>query len=71
MITDTTSVADAADRAVCPGCHTRDGSMTMAAVASGEGWRCSRCTQQWDGVRLATVANYAAWMAARTLASAA
>jgi hypothetical protein len=57
--------ADASDRAVCPRCHTVDPSMTLTAVAAGAAWKCTRCAQRWDVDRLATVANYTAWEAAR------
>lgn len=45
----------------CPMCHTVHRSLSAAAVATGEDWRCSRCGQHWDTDRLATVAAYAAW----------
>jgi ribosomal protein L37AE/L43A len=48
-------------RAVCPMCHTR-AALTQSAVDAGGDWRCVRCGQQWDGVRLAAVADYAAWV---------
>jgi len=35
--------------------------MTQALLDAGGGWRCRRCSQQWDGPRLATVAAYAVW----------
>lgn len=64
---DSTSGADAADRAaICPGCHTASPSLTMSAVIAGASWRCAQCAQRWSADRLAAVANYAAWVAART-----
>ncbi len=54
--------ADALDgRAACPMCHT-SAALTRSAVAAGADWRCVRCGQRWDGVRLAAVADYAAWV---------
>ena len=48
--------------ATCPLCHTTNASLSDEALAAGEGWRCTRCGQQWDARRLATVAAYAAWV---------
>jgi hypothetical protein len=48
--------------ATCPMCHTAHPSLTRAAVAAGEGWRCSRCAQVWDEERLSAVAAYERWM---------
>jgi hypothetical protein len=50
-------------RAICPGCHTVDPTMTTAAIEGGEGWQCPRCAQRWDAERLAAVARYATWVA--------
>jgi hypothetical protein len=50
--------------ATCPMCHTR-APVTKAAVESGGTWRCIRCGQHWDAVRLAAVAAYAAWVVER------
>jgi len=47
--------------ATCPLCHTTDASLSNDALATGEGWRCTRCGQPWDARRLATAAAYAAW----------
>jgi hypothetical protein len=64
--TDSTPGAEAADRAaICPGCHTAAHSLTMSAVLAGASWRCTQCAQRWSADRLAAVANYAAWVAAR------
>lgn len=46
--------------AVCPMCHTRAG-VTESAIQAGGDWRCVRCGQHWDAVRLAAVAAYADW----------
>jgi hypothetical protein len=46
----------------CPMCHTAHPSLTDAAVDAGDGWRCSRCGQQWDAERLLTVSAYEAWV---------
>ena len=48
--------------ATCPMCHTQHPSLMRAAVAAGEGWRCSRCAQVWDEDRLSAVAAYATWV---------
>jgi predicted Zn finger-like uncharacterized protein len=45
------TVIDAA--AVCPLCHTADAVTTDSAVVAGGWWRCSRCDQSWDAMRLA------------------
>ena len=50
--------------AACPTCGVVD-AMTNAEVAVGGFWRCLRCGQRWDKRRLATVAAYDAWEAAR------
>lgn len=47
--------------ATCPLCHSPDVSLSNDELAAGGGWRCTRCGQQWDARRLATVAAYAAW----------
>jgi predicted Zn finger-like uncharacterized protein len=47
--------------ATCPMCHTAT-SLTQDAIEAGGDWRCGRCGQQWDAVRLATVAAYATWV---------
>jgi len=44
----------------CPMCHTRV-PMAAGALAAGGSWRCARCGQHWDALRLAAVAGYAAW----------
>lgn len=43
----------------CPLCHTSDPAMTTAALRSGAYWRCARCGQMWDALRLQTAAAYA------------
>ena len=52
--------------ATCPSCHHADATMTTAAISGGADWRCTRCGQQWDRVRLATVAAYARWLSTRS-----
>ena len=47
--------------ATCPRCHTKDSRISQDALAAGEGWRCSRCGQNWDAARLKTVAAYERW----------
>jgi hypothetical protein len=54
---------DTSPLATCPLCHTRHASLTAEAVQAGADWRCLRCGQRWDAVRLAAVAAYAAWAA--------
>ncbi len=46
--------------ATCPMCHTPT-SVTQDAIEAGGDWRCARCGQYWDAMRLATVAAYATW----------
>jgi ribosomal protein L37AE/L43A len=49
---------------VCPLCHTPEPTVNQATIDAGGGWTCRRCSQAWDGSRLATVAAYAtAWAA--------
>jgi hypothetical protein len=55
--------------AACPLCHSEDPTLTNAAVIGGAGWRCARCGQSWDALRLATAAAYAAWQCGRASAS--
>ena len=42
----------------CPLCHTADATMTTSALAEGAFWRCVRCGQLWDALRLQTAADY-------------
>ena len=51
--------------ATCPLCHTVATEMSAADLASGRDWRCRICHQRWDAGRLATVAAYAEYVAAR------
>ena len=53
------------DRAICPGCHHVDSTMTTTALAGGAAWQCARCAQRWDVVRLTAVSAYEAWIANR------
>ena len=62
-LVDATVVAEGF--AECPGCHMVDTTLTNASLAAGGDWRCQRCGQRWDRGRIATVAAYAAWDAAR------
>ncbi len=55
---------DVGPSATCPTCHTR-ASLTQAALEAGGDWRCVRCGQHWDAARLASVAQYAAWVVER------
>lgn len=55
---------DVVQPATCPMCHTR-ASLTRSALDTGGAWRCVRCGQHWDAVRLAAVAEYAAWVVDR------
>jgi predicted Zn finger-like uncharacterized protein len=47
--------------ATCPMCRTVDATVTNDAVSKGADWRCGRCGQRWDALRLAKAADYAAW----------
>ena len=58
-------VVESESFATCPRCHLVDATMTNASLAAGGYWRCVRCGSNWDQARLATVAAYAAWDAAR------
>lgn len=51
--------------ATYPMCHAGHPSLTRAAVASGDRWRCVRCAQMWDAKRLSAVAAYATWIVER------
>ena len=52
--------------ATCPSCHQADPTVTNVAVNRGADWRCVRCGQRWDALRLSTVAAYAVWLSERT-----
>jgi hypothetical protein len=58
-------VPDGARLVSCPLCHTTHSSLTRDALQAGGDWRCVRCGQRWGARRLATVAAYAAWVAAQ------
>lgn len=60
--------SDITEIVACPLCHTAS-SLTAERVAQGEGFRCRRCAQRWDGETLAGAAAYASWMQARALAN--
>ena len=49
----------------CPLCHSRHRWLSSEALESGSDWACARCGQRWDARRLASVAAYAAWVAAQ------
>ena len=51
--------------AACPLCHTESVGMSDQAFAAGALWRCTTCGQTWTAERLAAVAGYEAWVAAR------
>jgi hypothetical protein len=40
--------------------------MTYDALGKGTDWQCARCGQKWSATRLATVAEYAAWVSGQT-----
>jgi formate dehydrogenase maturation protein FdhE len=42
----------------CPLCHTSTAAMTVHALREGAYWRCTRCGQMWDAIRLQTAASY-------------
>lgn len=46
----------------CPSCQTTDATMTNEALKTGADWRCGRCGQRWNAIRLATAAAYAVWL---------
>ena len=48
----------------CPMCHV-DGSLTHSTLDAGGAWRCVRCGQHWDAVRLTAVAAYVGWASDR------
>ena len=62
-------VPDLKGLATCPSCHTADSRVTSLAVSGGADWHCARCGQQWDALRLETVAAYAVWLTEHTAAS--
>lgn len=41
----------------CPLCHTSTTAVTAQALSEGAYWRCTRCGQMWDALRLQTVAD--------------
>jgi hypothetical protein len=59
------AVPDGSRPVSCPKCHTPHPSLTHDALQAGGNWRCTRCGQHWDARRLATVAAFAAWVAAQ------
>ena len=61
---DTGYVSSADVIPTCPLCHTSSAEMTTAALLGGAYWRCTRCGQTWDAVRLQTAAMYARYAAA-------
>ena len=42
----------------CPLCHTATTAVTAHTLHEGAYWRCERCGQMWDAIRLQTAANY-------------
>ena len=58
---DASVTPDPVGFATCPLCHAADSVITNVAVGGGAAWRCARCGQQWDGLRLAAVAAYEVW----------
>jgi len=49
----------------CPLCCRAFGALTEERLAAGGGCQCGTCGQRWTAIRLATVAAYAEWAAAR------
>jgi hypothetical protein len=49
----------------CPSCQTPHPVPADDASATDSDWQCVRCGQRWSPGRLATVAQYAAWLSAR------
>ena len=54
----------------CPLCHTSTALMSTSALLDGAYWRCERCGQVWDAVRLQTAANYSRHAASQLASSA-
>jgi len=42
----------------CKLCHTVEQQVTQAGLDAGDSWRCHRCGQMWDAVRILAVANH-------------
>ena len=53
--------------AACPMCHSVGSEITAADLAAGRGWRCKRCDQHWDAVRLEAVAAYSRFVVSRSV----
>jgi hypothetical protein len=43
----------------CALCHTSTAAVTVQTLYEGAYWRCTRCGQMWDALRLQTAADYA------------
>lgn len=43
---------------MCPLCHTGTVAVTAQTLSEGAYWRCERCGQMWDAIRLQTAADY-------------
>ena len=57
--TQTTTFRPADDvMPTCPLCKTADTTITTRALVEGAYWRCARCGQVWDALRLQTAADY-------------
>jgi predicted CXXCH cytochrome family protein len=52
--------------ATCLLCHTVAPTTTAERLAEGGDWRCPNCHQNWSAARLATVAAYTEYSAARS-----
>jgi hypothetical protein len=63
----TSSTPEPQGLARCPACQTTESGLTMAAVQAGASWRCARCTQRWDAIRLTAVAGYLTWLSGHSL----
>jgi hypothetical protein len=54
-----TGADDTAALGTCLLCHTVQDGMTQLGLDSGGCWKCSRCGQMWDAVRLVAATAYA------------
>ena len=65
MSTDVATTIRTGNATVCPLCHTDGPSLDAGQLRAGATWRCQRCGQSWDLVRLRAVDSYASFCAHR------
>ena len=65
MSADAASTVREGNSTVCPLCHTDGPSIDAGQLRAGATWRCQRCGQSWDLVRLRAVDSYATLVANR------